>query len=217
MVVIGAGQAGLAVAYHLKHSGLRPGVDFVVLDRDPDAGGAWQHRWHSLRLDDAHRVSDLPGMRRDLGISFETAPGDQPAGEVVSDYYRRYERFHNLQVHHRHAVTAVSRVEAADTAAGRYRLDVQTPGGAKTLFADVVINASGTWGAPNVPYLPGIERFAGRQLHTQQYVRADEFAGQRVAIAGGGTSAIGFIVELHDVARSVHWFTRRPVHFIDQP
>lgn len=220
VVIIGAGQAGLAVAYHLERAGLAPAIDFIVLDRDPDAGGAWQHRWPSLRLDDAHRVGDLPGMRRDLGLSFETAPGDRPAGEVVSDYYRRYERFHHLHVRHRHEVTAVTRLETSATAAGehaRYRLTVRAPQGQYALLADVVVNASGTWGAPNIPYVPGIERFSGRQLHTQQYRSAAEFAGSRVAIVGGGTSAIGFVVELHDVARSVHWFTRRPVRFIDEP
>nr|BFF16217.1 hypothetical protein GCM10025699_75200 [Microbacterium flavescens] len=47
VAVIGAGQAGLSVAWHLRRLGLVPGVDLVVLDRGPGPGGAWQHRWDS--------------------------------------------------------------------------------------------------------------------------------------------------------------------------
>src|SRR6187399_1970683 len=72
IVVIGAGQAGLSVAYYLRRFELVAGEDFVMLDRAPGPGGAWQHRWSSLRLGTAHRVNDLPGMP-ELGISFDTA------------------------------------------------------------------------------------------------------------------------------------------------
>ena len=57
-----------------------------MLDRAPGPGGAWQHRWSSLRLGTAHRVNDLPGMA-ELGLSFETADRALPAKEVVADYY----------------------------------------------------------------------------------------------------------------------------------
>src|SRR4051812_28642088 len=97
VVVIGAGQAGLSVAYYLRRLGLSPGSDFVVLDRGPSTGGAWQFRWRALRLGTAHRVNDLPGMA-DLGLSFETADRTAPARDVVSDYYDRYERFYDLRV-----------------------------------------------------------------------------------------------------------------------
>src|SRR5690554_2125969 len=89
-VVIGAGQAGLAIAYHLARRGLELGTDAVVVDRGPGTGGAWQHRWESLRLGDAHRVHDLPGMA-DAGLSFDSAPQHVPARDVVADYYRQYE------------------------------------------------------------------------------------------------------------------------------
>ncbi|WP_244488563.1 NAD(P)-binding protein [Devosia sp. Root413D1] len=50
IVVIGAGQAGLSSAYHLRQRGLAAGRGFVVLDQSPSAGGAWQFRWPSLTL-----------------------------------------------------------------------------------------------------------------------------------------------------------------------
>ena len=63
IVVIGAGQAGLSSAYHLKKRGLPPERGFVVVDQSPQSGGAWQFRWPSLRLSTVNSIHDLPGMR----------------------------------------------------------------------------------------------------------------------------------------------------------
>ena len=63
IVVIGAGQAGLSSAYHLEQRGLASVRGFVVLDRSPSAGGAWQYRWPSLTLSTVNRIHDLPVMR----------------------------------------------------------------------------------------------------------------------------------------------------------
>jgi putative flavoprotein involved in K+ transport len=61
VVVIGAGQAGLATAYHLRRAGLRPGRDVVLLDADEEPGGAWPHMWEGLRLFSPAAYSSLPG------------------------------------------------------------------------------------------------------------------------------------------------------------
>src|SRR5699024_7448928 len=62
IVVIGAGQAGLSSAYHLKKLGLEPRRGFVVLDQSRKPGGAWQYRWPSLTLSTVNRIHDLPGL-----------------------------------------------------------------------------------------------------------------------------------------------------------
>jgi len=205
VVVIGAGQAGLSVAYYLQRLGVRSGVDQVVLDRGPGPGGAWQHRWPALRLGSAHRVHDLPGMRR-AGITFETADRSRPARDVVSEYYGHYERFYGLDVRRPVTVAAVFD-RGAD-------LVVRTTVGEIT--ARTVVNATGTWGAPFVPYYPGLRDFTGRQVHTATYRDAADFAGMRVLVVGGGTSAIGFLLELEGVAARTFWATRRPVDYLEQ-
>lgn len=204
VVVIGAGQAGLAVAYYLRRFELVAGVDFVVLDRGPDAGGAWQHRWQSLRLGSAHRVHDLPGMA-ELGLSFDTADRDVPAREIVGDYYRRYEQHFQLGVERPVAVRSVAN-HGAD-------LLVQTDRGA--IVTRFVVNATGTWGAPFIPHYPGTPDFAGRHLHTTDFVSAEEFRGKNVIVVGGGTSAIGFMLELEGVASGLTWVSRRPIDWLD--
>lgn len=214
VVVIGAGQAGLSVGYHLRRLGLVPGTDLVLLDRAPSTGGAWQFRWEALRLGAAHRVHDLPGMRA-MGLQFDDADRSRPARDVVGEYYRRFEQHYDLRVRRPVSVSSVSRLDG-DTAAGALCVKTRSADGTETrIRADVVVNASGTWGTPFVPWYPGRGVFRGRQLDTTDYRSAAEFARQDVVVVGGGTSAIGFLLELDGVARSTHWFTRRPMVWAD--
>ncbi|ROR36000.1 cation diffusion facilitator CzcD-associated flavoprotein CzcO [Curtobacterium sp. JUb34] len=214
VVVIGAGQAGLSVGYHLRRLGLVPGSDLVLLDRAPSTGGAWQFRWEALRLGAAHRVHDLPGMRA-MGLQFDDADRSRPARDVVGEYYRRFEQHYDLRVRRPVSVSSVSRLDD-DTAAGALCVTTRSADGTETrIRADVVVNASGTWGTPFVPWYPGRGVFRGRQLDTTDYRSAAEFARQDVVVVGGGTSAIGFLLELDGVARSTHWFTRRPMVWAD--
>jgi cation diffusion facilitator CzcD-associated flavoprotein CzcO len=85
IVVIGAGQAGLASAYHLKKRGLAPERGFVVLDQSPQPGGAWQFRWPSLKLSTVNRIHDLPGMR--FSNAVDTDATEVEASVAVPRYF----------------------------------------------------------------------------------------------------------------------------------
>jgi len=194
VVVIGAGQAGLSAAYHLVRLGFRRYDEVVVLDRNASAGGAWQHRWPSLTMRDVHGIARLPGLRVP-----EAADGER-ASEFVPSYFGDYERRYELPV-----LRPVEVTEVRDRADGR--LDVVTDSG--TWVARQIVNATGTWDRPFVPWYPGIETFAGRQLHTADYRGPEEFAGQHVVVVGGGHSAAQLLAELSEVATTT-WVTRRP-------
>lgn len=209
VVVIGAGQAGLSVGFYLRRLGLDPGNEFVLLDRGPGTGGAWQFRWEALRLGSAHKVNDLPGMS-ELGISFETADHSIPAKDVVADYYRQYEEYYNLQVVRPASVTAVR-----NAGANLVVTFVDDEGGKTDIHTDVVVNATGTWGAPFVPWYSGRDSFKGRQVHTNDYIDATEFKDQNVVVVGGGTSAVGFLLELEQTAKHLTWVSRRNVDFLE--
>jgi hypothetical protein len=205
VVVIGAGQAGLSVSFYLKRLGLEPGRDFVVFDRGPGTGGAWQLRWEALRIGSAHRINDLPGMD-ELGVSFENADRTLPAKQVVADYYERYEKHYELQVRRPVDVTRV--FNRGTELVVEYNDDEIT--------TDAVVNATGTWGSPFMPWYPGMNDFRGRHVRTPDYVSASEFEGQSVIVVGGGTSATGFLLELESAASELTWVTRRPVEFLDE-
>lgn len=211
VVVIGAGQAGLAVSFYLQRLGLVPGEDFVILDRGPGTGGAWQLRWAALRVGSAHRINDLPGMDA-LELSFENADRTLPAKDVVADFYKQYEEFYRLRVHRPANVTSVFN-RGTDLVVAYRDSSVQSE---KELVAQIVVNATGTWGSPFIPWYPGMNEFTGRHVHTTDYDSAQEFAGQSVVVVGGGTSAIGFLIELENVASELTWVSRRPIEFLNE-
>ena len=204
VVVIGAGQAGLSAAYHLKRLGVPAVRGFVVLDQSPSPGGAWQFRWPSLTLSTVNRIHDLPGM------SFaEVAPtnaSEVQAAVAVPEYFAAYERRFELPVYRPVHVTVVcDRGDRLVVEADRF-----------SVSARGIINAIGTWETPYIPDYPGAELFRGRQLHTKEYRTADEFRGQHVVIVGGGISAIQLLDEISRVTTTT-WVTRRPPEFRSGP
>jgi thioredoxin reductase len=202
VVVIGAGQAGLAGAYHLRRTGFEPERDFVVLDHAPAPGGAWQFRWPSLTYGKVHGMHALPGME------LTDADPARPSAEVIAEYFAAYERTFDLRVRRPVDVKAVREGEGG-------RLLVETSDG--TWSTRALINATGTWDRPFWPRYPGQETFRGRQLHTAQYPGPEEFAGLRVVVVGGGASGTQHLMEIAPYAAATTWVTRRPPVFREGP
>ena len=205
MVIIGAGQAGLSSAYHLRRLGFEPDKDFVVLDGSSGPGGAWQFRWPSLTLAATNRVHDLPGLKLEEVVDVD-AGGTVPASVAVPTYFETYEKTFALLVHRPVQVSVVcDRGE---------RLRVETD---KGLFsARGIVNATGTWETPYVPDYPGRDLFKGRQLHTKDYHDAGEFAGKHVIIVGAGISALQLLDEI-SIVTSTTWVSRREPQFRNGP
>ena len=201
--MIGAGQAGLSSAYHLKRLGLAPVKGFVVVDSSPSPGGAWQYRWPSLTLSTVNRIHDLPGMS--FASVVEAGATQVQAAVAVPQYYEAYEKKFDLPVYRPVTVTVVC---------DRERLVVETDKFA--ISARGIVNATGTWENPYIPEYPGAASFRGRQLHTRDYRSAAEFAGRHVVIVGGGISAIQLLDEISRVTTTT-WVTRRPPEFRDGP
>src|SRR3954454_20368755 len=196
VVVVGGGQTGLSAGYHLKRHGFASALDhfprddrtFVVLDAEPAPGGAWRHRWESLTMATVNGIFDLPG--------FPKPPIDsaEPSRVAVPRYFADFEAHAGLPIVRSVKVAAVRRAD--DDPDGE--LLVETDRG--TWVTRAVINATGTWTNPVRPHYPGQETFAGRQLHTRDYVSAEESAGLRVAVVGGGISALQQLEEISRVA-----------------
>ncbi|MFE5958016.1 MULTISPECIES: ArsO family NAD(P)H-dependent flavin-containing monooxygenase [Streptomyces] len=196
VVVIGGGQAGLAAGYHLR----RRNLDFVVLDAQSTAGGAWQHTWDSLHLFSPAAFSSLPGR------PMPPQPGQEyPGAAHVVNYLRDYEQRYSLPVHRPVTVRAVHRDGT--------RLRVETNAGHWS--ARAVVSATGTWWRPFLPAVPGQETYTGRQLHTTGYRKPSDFAGQHVVVVGAGNSGAQIAADLavHDDV-GLTWVTERPPRFL---
>jgi thioredoxin reductase len=196
-IVIGAGQAGLSASYHLTRLGIR----HLVLDADDRPGGAWQHRWDALTMHDVHRVADLPGSE----IPADT--GSERANRFVPAYFADYEARFDLPVER---PVRVRRVRD-DPSTGLLVVE-STP---HTWMTRTLVNATGTWTHPFVPHVPGMETFAGEQLHTVDYPGPEHFRGRRVVVVGGGASAVQFLGALAPLSETL-WVTRREPVWIDR-
>ncbi|WP_207477364.1 ArsO family NAD(P)H-dependent flavin-containing monooxygenase [Arenibaculum pallidiluteum] len=194
VVVIGGGQSGLAVGYHLR----RAGLSFIILDAEAAPGGAWRHAWRSLRLFSPATWSSLPGWLLNGG---ETT---YPGRDDILGYLSRYEARYELPV--RRPVTVRSVGTSEDDL-----VRVVTDAGDWT--ARMVVSATGTWRHPLIPDYPGLETFRGVQIHSANYQAPEPFAGQRVLIVGGGNSGAQILAEVSKVAATT-WVTLRPPVFL---
>ncbi len=194
VLIIGAGQSGLAVGYYLRRAGLA----FELLDDQPAPGGAWLHGWDSLRLFSPADASSLPGwlMPRPTDNGF-------PARDAVIDYLTRYEQRYALPVRRPVRVATVRRSQGGFV--------VQTDTG--SWQARAVVCATGSWSNPFVPAYPGQADFDGVQLHSAHYQQPAPFAGQRVLVVGGANSGAQVLAEVSRVAQTT-WVTEKEPRFL---
>lgn len=85
---------------------------------------------------------------------------------------------------------------------------LQVTAGERSWLTRTVVNATGTWDHPFVPYVPGAGSFAGAQVHTRDWPGRDFFVGRRTVVVGGGASAVQFLGEIAPVTDTL-WVTRR--------
>ena len=176
-VIIGAGQAGLATAYHLQ----RCGRACLILDGNARVGDNWRTHWDSLRLYSPTGSDGLPGM---------TFPGPKwsyPTKDQVADYLEAYAERFALPVRNR------ARVERLEFVHGRYAVRL----GPETITADNVVVATGTFGrTPNVPEFALDLDPSIRQLHSSEYRRPDQLRPGPVLVVGASHSGTDIAFEV---------------------
>ena len=197
VIIIGAGQSGLAAVRALQDHGLRP----VVLEAGSEPVGSWPRYYDSLALFSPAGYGGMPGL------GFPGDPGRYPHRDEVVSYLRRYAAYTGADIRPSTPVTAVE-------AHGQTGFLVHT-GTGQTLRAAGVVAATGSFGHPFVPALPGQDRFTGRVQHVASYRNPDHYAGERVIVVGAGNSAVQVGYELAQVA-AVTLATRHPVTFHPQ-
>jgi len=167
-LVLGAGPAGLATSQQLG----RRGIAHRVLERGDVVGHSWAHLYHSLRLHTGKRMSSLPGLPFPRSY-----PVFIPRREFW-EYLRRYADRFALPVETGRPVSGVRKENGGwvVTAAGR------------ELAARTLVVATGIIANPQVPSLPGRDRFRGRMAHSIAYRDPQPYVGRRVLVVGVGNS-----------------------------
>ncbi|MFI7426774.1 flavin-containing monooxygenase [Micromonospora sp. NPDC049836] len=197
VIIIGGGQSGLAAARAARDAGLRP----VVLHAGAEPVGSWPDYYDSLTLFSPARYSALPG------VPFDGDPDRYPHRDEVVGYLRHYAAALDVEVRTR------SRAIAVHSRPGGGYL-VRTDSGDE-LAGIGVVAATGSFGNPYRPTLPGQGEYGGDLRHVADYRRADAYAGKRVVIVGAGNSAVQVAAELAAHAR-VTLATRELVRFLPQ-
>ncbi|MDT0328617.1 flavin-containing monooxygenase [Nocardiopsis lambiniae] len=196
LIVIGAGQAGLAAAWAAHRAGVRA----LVLEASDGPGGSWPHYYDGLTLFSPARFSSLPGL---------PMPGDPdryPRRDEVVDYLRDYAARSEMDLR------CGRRVERAERDGSGLVLTLSDGSRARS---SAVVNATGGFGRPHRPDLPGLTDFTGTVLHAAEYRSPGPFAGRRVVVVGGGNSGVQIAAELAGTAR-VSLATRAPVAWTEQ-
>jgi putative flavoprotein involved in K+ transport len=176
VVVIGAGQAGLAIGWHLQQQG----ASFAILDGAPELGHSWRTRWDSLSLFTPGRFDALPGT------PFPGDPDHYPSKDEVADYLRDYAAAHQLPVQLGMPVSRLAR--SGD------RFVVETPQAA--FDAAQVVVATGAFQVPVVPDVAAGLGAGVTQVHSSAYRNPSQVPAGPVLVVGAGNSGLQIAQEL---------------------
>ena len=186
VVVIGGGQAGLAMGYYLRQQARR----FVIFERGDSIAPAWRERWDSLTLFTPRRFSALPGL------AFPGDPDGYPTRDEVISYLDRYAETFELPIELNSEVRDVSREP------DRFVIEVD----GRTVTADQVVIATGPFQTPFVPKLAEKLEPKVWQAHSTGYRRPGDVPEGTVLVVGGGNTGFQIAKELsatHKVVLSV--------------
>jgi putative flavoprotein involved in K+ transport len=184
VIVVGGGQAGLSVGYHLKRLGEE---DFLILDASRRIGDAWRNRWNSLQLFTPAAYDGLDGL------PFPAPKGSTPSKDAMADYLDSYAR------HFRLPILLNTRVDRMVKDRGRF---VLTASG-RTFIADRVIVAMSNYQIPRVPSFAGQLSPSIRQFTGASYRSPSQMAPGTVLVVGGGNSGAEIARDLASTHRVV--------------
>ena len=166
VLVVGGGQAGIALGARLRQLG----VPTIIVDKRGRPGDQWRGRYKSLCLHDPVWYDHLPYIK---------FPDNWPVfspKDKIADWLESYTRVMELN----YWTNTEAKQASYDEAAGEWRVTVERDGQALVLRPRQLVLATGMSGKPNVPELPGMDAFRGDQHHSSQHPGPDAVQGQAV-------------------------------------
>lgn len=202
VVIVGAGQGGLAVAANLRLMG----VDALILEKSGRVGDGWRRRYHSLVLHDPVWADSLPYL------PFPESWPIYSAKDKIADWFEFYAAAMELNVW----TDADMYDSSYDATLGRWTLKVRTPDGERELHPRDVILATGAAAEVNIPDIPGRDGFSGTSYHSSQHVAGADWSGKRAVVIGACNSAHDIVQDLYDFGAEVTMVQRSSTHVISQ-
>lgn len=202
VVVVGAGQAGLAIGARLTALG----VDTLLVDREKRIGDNWRNRYHALTLHNQTHVNHLPFMP--FPPTWPTyIPKDKLAGWLEA-YAEAMEL--NCWTETSFEAGSYDDVEGCWTVTLR-----RGDGTVRKMHPRHVVLATGVSSIPNTPDIPSLPTFEGQVLHASQYQDGEAWAGKRAFVLGSGNSAHDIVQDLHAGGADVTMVQRSPTMVVD--
>jgi cyclohexanone monooxygenase len=195
--VIGAGAGGIAMGIQLAAGG----YDFTIFDRADGFGGTWRHNTFPGAACDV--PSHLYSYSFALNPRWSKTYANQP--EILA-YLEKVAADHGLGPHLRPNTTITS-VRWSDT---DRRWTLTADDGQRHDF-DAVVSAVGMLDVPNIPDIPGANRFRGRRFHSARWDHSKSTAGERVASIGTGASAVQYVPAIARETAHLTVFQRTPI------
>ena len=200
VLVVGGGQAGIALGARLRQLG----VPALVIDKHPRPGDQWRNRYKSLCLHDPVWYDHLPYLKFP-----ENWPVFAPK-DKVGDWLEFYTRV--MEVPYWSNTIATS--AAYDEEAGEWTVHLEREGKPLVLKPSHLVMATGMSGKPNVPSYPGSDIFQGEQHHSSQHPGPDAYAGKKVVVIGSNNSAFDICGALWETGADVTMVQRSSTHIV---
>ena len=197
-VIIGAGQAGLAMAYHLKKSN----KDFLIVDGDLAIGSSWLNRWDSLKLFTPTEYNHLPGFK------FEAPKGYYPDKFEVANYFKSYVLHYDFKMQFNTLITEVRKTKKDTFILNHKAGEIEAKG---------VIVATGPF---HIPYTPPCHTKISEetlQMHSNYYKAVDQLQEGDALVVGAGDSGYQILDEVSkDTTRTVYFSGNTDVKSLPQ-
>ncbi|QWF80790.1 flavin-containing monooxygenase [Amycolatopsis sp. CA-230715] len=204
VVIVGTGFAGLGQAIQLEKAGIR---DYVILEKADEVGGTWRDNSYPGCACDiqSHMYSFSYEQNPDWSRSFSPQPEIFAYLRGVADKYRLRERIRfGVEITGAHW----------DDEKRQWRVDTKT---GEEFVGRFLVAGVGGLHIPQIPALPGIERFAGETWHSARWNHGFDLRGKKVAVVGTGASAVQFVPKIAPEVAELTLFQRTPPWIMPKP
>jgi putative flavoprotein involved in K+ transport len=198
VLILGGGQGGIALGARLR----KLGVPTIIVEKNARAGDSWRRRYKSLCLHDPVWYDHLPYL---------PFPQDWPVfapKDKIGDWLEMYAKV--MELNYWASTEATS--ARWDEAAQRWEVRVRRDGETITLRPRQLVFATGMSGVPNRPSYPGMDQFAGVQMHSSEFRSGEDWKGRRVVVVGSNNSAHDICADLWENGADVTMVQRSSTH-----